>query len=104
MRFPFVLALLPLLAACSTDTTIGAATYDQTCTTAADCTLVFVGDVCGCSCTEDSINKKDFAIFEADTVSKHDACDNSLNCAACEDTSIPACVSGKCGKTAAPTP
>ena len=67
-----ILSALLVTVACSsssgtTSTTILASSYDQRCNTAADCSVVSDGDVCGClGCGNAAVNQSAVAQYQAD--------------------------------------
>ena len=44
------------------DTEMSLDGYDLSCSTASDCTAVFLGSVCGCVCTYGAINSNDYGL------------------------------------------
>lgn len=84
--------LLPLLmlAACAADTTISLAGFDKSCAEDADCAVVTSGDICGCNCGNDAINRAGLARYQAELQDKQMhcpgpgmACDCVFNAAGC---------------------
>ncbi len=71
---------------------VRASTYDQTCTSAADCVAVFDGNVCSaqCRCQNSGINRSDLARYQAN----FPHADGGLACP-CPAQMI-ACLSGLC--------
>ena len=80
----------------TTDTLISTAGYDKSCTTNADCKLVFVGNVCGCDCTQEPINASEVERFNQEVGEKSAQCDMVLTCAPCSDRLPPVCSAGVC--------
>ena len=100
LRLRFLFALALGLAGCAADTTIDAEDYDESCSTDADCTNVFVGDVCGCGCTTAPISVAEIERYAADQRAKMSACEEVLTCEACADDPPPICKQGTCAQGA----
>lgn len=69
--------------------------YQSSCTTANDCTAVFFGDVCGCACPNDAINKSDLAHYQADYQTAHGHCTGAVCQADCIAPTV-VCSAGTC--------
>jgi hypothetical protein len=82
------------LAACA-DTTINLAELDTSCTTAQDCVVVQVGDICGCDCGNAAINTKDLATYQAELTDKGMHCTSKVFCD-CAVPAPPVCTQGRC--------
>ncbi|MBI4955357.1 MAG: hypothetical protein HY908_25265 [Myxococcales bacterium] len=80
---------LAALAGCSTH--LDANDYDRSCTTAMECTVVFVGDVCDCKCDLSAINVADYQHYLDDRGSPN--C--SKDCGPCQ-AYAPACINHVC--------
>jgi hypothetical protein len=93
MRTIFLLAALLLGACGSSPQMIVASNYDQTCTVDADCSVIYVGEVCGCGCTHDAINMKDYARYLVDYRDRD--CHPKVVCGVCASVSA-YCNAGKC--------
>lgn len=103
------LAAFVLAVACSSSSSSGgsppplvASDYDQSCTSSSDCTLIQVGDPCGCiGCSFDAINVKDEGKYETDVGARRKACTTEQPCPglACVCRQA-ACVANKCAAEA----
>jgi len=78
------------------DTNVTTEGYDKTCATDADCTLVFIGNVCGCACTQDAIATGEGSRYSAEQEEKRKLCSDILSCQPCPDTQIAMCSGGMC--------
>ncbi len=70
--------------------------YDQSCTTADDCIVQLVGDVCGCGCEYGAFAKSDLPKYQSDYADAYDYCVGFASCDACNMPNPPACTAGKC--------
>ena len=89
-----LLVLCLALAACG-DTVISTESYDQTCEVDADCTPVYVGDVCDCSCEVDAIRSTEQTLWAMERSRKQNRCDPLPACAPCGTVTV-ACDAGTC--------
>jgi hypothetical protein len=92
------LAIGALVPGCARDTVLDAEDYDQTCTTAEDCTDVLVGDMCTCGCTYGAISKSALDELQADDAAARRSCgETGINCFPCDESPPLICNSGTCG-------
>src|SRR5262245_2005192 len=90
------LTLTLALAACApADTTIPLQGYDRSCGTASDCVVVQSGDICGCDCGNDAINRADLDKYNAEFADKEGGCSEPVLACPCVPV-IPVCNQGKC--------
>lgn len=78
------------------DTTMTTEGFDKTCSMATDCTLVYIGNVCGCGCTQEAIRIGEASRYAAAEEEKRKACADVLSCQPCPDTQMAACTAGLC--------
>jgi hypothetical protein len=78
------------------DTNMTTEGFDKTCTADADCTLVFIGNVCGCACTQDAIATGEGSRYSAEQEEKRKLCADILSCQPCPDTHMAMCSGGMC--------
>ncbi|MCB9638603.1 MAG: hypothetical protein H6728_02360 [Myxococcales bacterium] len=69
--------------------------YDKTCSADTDCTVVFVGPVCGCSCSADAIAKTEESRYSTEYSNRQSGCSNLPSCAPCPSVTA-TCSNGKC--------
>lgn len=103
MRFACIAALL-VLSACPGSTVMDASRYDQSCTQAADCTVVYSGDVCAvCTCPNDAIAASSLSAWNTELARAKQWCGPipAIACAPCPIV-MASCVAGKCTTAAAP--
>ncbi len=74
--------------------------FDKTCSTPADCILVYTGNVCGCGCTQDAISMGEASRYAAAEEEKRKACTDVLSCQPCPETQMAACTTGTCAVVA----
>jgi hypothetical protein len=74
--------------------------YDKTCAAAADCILVFTGNVCGCGCTQQAIAATEGARYAAEQEEKRKECTDVLSCQPCQETQQAVCEQGTCNAVA----
>lgn len=79
------------------DTTMSTEGYGKTCAASTDCILVFIGNVCGCGCTQEAISGTEASRYAAEQEEKRKACTDILSCQPCEETEVAACMQGTCG-------
>lgn len=70
--------------------------YDQSCTTADDCTAEFFGDVCQCGCNYEAIAKRDLPKYHADYSDAYGYCVGLYQCGPCIPPGPVSCNAGKC--------
>lgn len=80
----------------SPDTTMSVEGYSKTCSAAADCILVFTGNVCGCGCTQEAIATTEGSRYAAETEEKRKSCTDVLSCQPCPETLQAVCEQGSC--------
>lgn len=78
------------------DTTMTTEGYDKRCAASADCILVFIGNVCGCGCTQEAIAATEGSRYATAQEEKRKACTDILNCQPCPETQTVACMQGMC--------
>jgi hypothetical protein len=102
---PWMVCLPMLLAACEGKREeIREADYDQSCAQDADCTTVFVGNPCECSCDTAAINDRDMGDYTRDIDDiKGECVDELATCTKCPEIKGAVCASGKCAVAAGPS-
>jgi len=90
------LALFLVLASCGKGTTVAATDYDRLCEADAECALVYVGDVCGCSCTQDGVAVTAVEKVAKDREEARKSCDAVAKCQPCQDSRVAYCLNTTC--------
>jgi hypothetical protein len=92
-----LVSLVAALSLVACGNSISADTYDQSCSSDADCRTVSVGDICGCSCEVGAINQNQTARHESDLGSVKRSCpDDIKSCKACDTPKPSYCNAGTC--------
>jgi hypothetical protein len=95
-----ILLLLMIVAiSCDNTTTLSADNYDTSCLEDSDCVVIFVGEMCECSCNYGAINKSDKEKYDEDydSIQCDDSCDDvDINCMFCNDQTIAVCTDNQC--------
>jgi hypothetical protein len=90
--------LLVIASACGANS-VEASDYDQTCSTAADCTLVDElradGKTCTIRCASGAINKKEQSTFDKDLSAARGDCTQTAT-PFCDVPGVVGCAGGKC--------
>lgn len=98
------LALVVTLVGCGDDeaqihppnTTMTTEGYSKTCMASTDCTLVFVGNVCGCACTQEAIATTEQSRYSLEQEQMRKGCTDILSCQPCPETQAAACTQSMC--------
>ncbi len=99
MKLLLVTCAALLCAACSTGSVVvmhDTTGFDASCSVADDCSLVFVGDVCGCSCQIDSVNSNAFSDYQDSWFDAQNECLELLSCPSACEQPILSCDAGTC--------
>jgi hypothetical protein len=78
------------------DTNMTTEGYDKTCAMDTDCVLVFIGNVCGCACTQEAIATGEASRYSAAQEEKRLTCTEDLACQPCPETEMAVCSQGMC--------
>ena len=96
---PVVLTVL-LATACETTSDVvnhDSTGFDKTCTSVDECSLVFVGNVCGCSCELEAVSSSAFGDYQDSYFDAQADCTELLSCpVVCAEPTV-TCDAGECG-------